>query len=64
MKNIALAFLIVCAVTTLSHAHEPTLTAADKMRIEAEVRQAVADYIAVVKSQDMEKVYEFWVAIA
>jgi ketosteroid isomerase-like protein len=60
MKYIALALLLACTVTTLSHAHEPTLTTADKVRIEAEVRQAVADYISVVKSRDMEKIYEFW----
>ncbi len=60
MKDVVLAILIACAVTTLSQAHEPTLTETDKARIEAEVRQTVADYVAAVKTGDMDKVYGFW----
>jgi ketosteroid isomerase-like protein len=60
MKNLLLAILILCAMTTLLQAHEPTLTVTDKARIEAEVRQTVADYIAMVLAGDYETAYEFW----
>ena len=47
-------------MSALSQAHEPTLTATDRARIEAEVRQTVADYIALVLAGDYETAYEFW----
>jgi ketosteroid isomerase-like protein len=56
-SSISLALAVVCLAAPVAG---ETLSDADRVRVEREVRRAVADYVEAVKANDLPKILSFW----